>query len=159
MNRNDPTSLRAHIDGPALLRKYSEVTYYLLLGFKPIYEQPVGNLDLAHRTLEIVDWAPLTSTDVRRLDKVLQSLHRLINKILPELKSVDVTDNTTQRESVTPTEKAARLLAALNGLRNQPGGAEVIDGLGLNAGLVPTIRQQVPAVFPRNHSNNGPTVN
>lgn len=144
---NTPAALRQYLDGPALLRMYMQVTTHLLIGFKPVYDQPTGKASsLRDHDYFVVGWEPLTQVDIKRFEKVLSAIHRMINKLLPELKAVDVVDS-RREDSMTATEKANRMVAALRQTENgdrilaalQPADDLLLPPMvpGLPASLVP----------------------
>ena len=127
MAKNDPNQLRSQLDGSAILKRWMQITYWLYIGHKPVFECPVGAMEnIRTEDFKVTHWEPLTSADIVRLEKVLSSLQRLVNKLLPELKSVDIADAREQRVPMTSAEKAIRLY---NAIRLLPNGDQLLANM------------------------------
>ena len=116
MPRKNPEKLtRDHIDGVGLYSHIREILFWLLLGYCPEYPRPPPNSfskELSQQPLpQEVVWRELTREDFVRLKLVLDAEMKLLNKVLPELKAVEVHDLTDQKKPLDTLETARRVHA------------------------------------------------
>lgn len=107
-------ALRAEVQKEPLVTSIMEVSRWLILGYLPRYARPEGlpSDPQAH----LLQWDTLNNEDLARLKVFLDTRFRLLGKVLPDLKAVEVTD-TTPQQTLTDLELAARVAALVS--RNQ----------------------------------------
>ena len=150
-NRNDPAKLRSMLDGPGILEAWSRVNMQLETEHKPVYDYPtnIPVADLKDADFRIVGWEPLSRQDIARLSKQVDSYNRLLNKLLPELKSMDVQDSRYDpREATSNTSRATRLYRLL---QSSEQGRSLLQALqGQTANTTPP-DPSLPDPAPRTH--------
>jgi hypothetical protein len=107
-------ALRAEVQKEPLVTSILEISRWLILGYMPRYARPEGlpSDPRAH----LLQWEAVNNEDLARLKVVLDTRFRLLGKVLPDLKAVEVTD-TTPQQTLTDLELAARVAALVS--RNQ----------------------------------------
>ena len=110
-----PRLTRAAIDGIGLYSTIREILFWLLIGYCPEYPKPPPNSfskPLSKGPLpQEVSWRELTREDYVRLKVVLDTQMRLLNKIMPELKAVEVRDVSDESKPFDTLETARRVNA------------------------------------------------
>ena len=110
---------------PQLLQVYLDALFQLATGFKPVLssgaisafvqgrrtsmKKPKQNLVewCAHNPTQVWDYEPLNPTDIQRLTTLLNGTARILNKAMPDLKAVEVSDKST----LSPQDQADRIQA------------------------------------------------
>ena len=142
--KNDPNALRAQLDGSLLLAKILELAAFIEQGWMPEYSKPLGNPhDPGFQDqFKVVDWQILGPSGVARLKVTMDFYMRLLAKVMPDLKSVEVNDaRSSQDATLSPTERATKLFAALSTI---PEGQQFLQGLK-NKPANPTNNQGDPS--------------
>lgn len=126
--KNDPNILREHLDGGQILEKVFEIVGWLHSGWIPEYSKPLGPVtSLKPEDFQVVDWILLRPADVSRLRSALDFYLKLLAKIMPDLKSIEVNDiSQGDSDRISPQERATRLFQVLNSM---PEGKEFLSAL------------------------------
>jgi len=125
--KNDPNMLRDMLDGSEIIRQWSNANQWLIFGHMPVFQHPVGPISEATKAdYPIREWRPINREDIQRLRAIIDSCNRLLNKLLPELKAVDLTDSRQEAEGMSATDKATRLYSVL---RQSPNGRALLEAL------------------------------
>ena len=127
--KNDPNALRAQLDGSLLLAKILELAAFIEQGWMPEYSKPLGNPHDPgfQESFQIIDWQILGPSGVARLKTTMDFYMRLLSKVMPDLKSVEVNDSRSSQDALlNPTERATKLFAALS---STPEGQQFLQGL------------------------------
>lgn len=113
-------ALRERIDGASLLSKIFSLTETLERGWVPEYAFPQDRpiAELSSRDFQVIDWVELRQPQLNRIKASLDIYMRLLNKVLPDLKSIDVTDTSQTARTISQVEMANRLYAAIRKLPN-----------------------------------------
>lgn len=86
---------RSKIDGDALLEEIYRLTSYLVRGWAPEYPQPnIPELRAANAPPEAyrpINYVPIDKELLARLKGAIDCQLKLLNKVLPDLKAVDLT--------------------------------------------------------------------
>ena len=117
--KNNPEHLRSMLDGSALIEKVLTLTAYLEQGWMPEYDYPrdIPVTEVRPHHFKIKDWIVLNNAQLQRLRNTLDVYLRLLSKVLPDLKALDLHDTTMRgqlAESLSSTEKANRVAAILS---------------------------------------------
>jgi hypothetical protein len=116
---------RTRLNGERIFETVSEVLTWLLIGYRPRYDVPRGNLTslqvLAQGRTDLISWDPITPDDVKSLTVVLNTHLKLLSKVLPDLKAVELNDVTEARRYTT--QELAQRLASLRGVNDYLGQA------------------------------------
>jgi hypothetical protein len=84
---------RDSIDGLALWRNIEELLLHLTIGHRPVYARPEINTPTSKVSkAPTLLWDELTPEDVKRYQVLISAQMKLLNKVLPDLKSVDFND-------------------------------------------------------------------
>ena len=118
--QNDPDVLRERINGPHLLSKILSLAETLERGWVPEYDFPRNRpvAELTPEDFHVVDWVELRPPQLQRLKASLDVYMRLLNKVLPDLKSIDMVDSSQTGRTLSQVEMANRLYAAIRKLPN-----------------------------------------
>ena len=110
--------LRRAVDGMRLLSRIERVTILLESGYERLYDPDTGRLG---------DALPLTAARVSALGKVLDAQFRLLNKVLPDLKAVELSgpDGAPLTSTGQPDKMvlATKLVAVLRDMRSEDASA------------------------------------
>jgi hypothetical protein len=106
--------LRGEIHGQRPLIAIQNTIQWLMLGHIPNWASPRGLPHDPEATL--LGWQPLENKDIPRLKLALESNLKLLNKVLPDLRSLDFSDQTPTPQ-LSDLELAARV-AAIVGHKN-----------------------------------------
>ena len=93
---------RSDLDGQRIHMQIQEILSILLLGYAPVYSPPSPGT-MKHQVRDeilsrpVTEWLPLTRVDIARYNTALNTLMKLLTKVLPDLKAVELTDTTSQR--------------------------------------------------------------
>lgn len=123
---HNPKELLALVDGRSLVHKIQDLTAWLTVGIMPVVDESRLNPDpkdpssseqsadpfVNIHTLPVARWVPLTKDDVPRIKAAVDANFRLLNKVMPDLKSIDFVDNTPRRP-LNDMELATRLVAVM----------------------------------------------
>ena len=167
MARISPDLLLDRLPGPELVATYLDALGQLASGYKRSFSEAMlaktrsaGTSDLISTSPEapnrqsrydllkqwsetfpdlVYDYEPLTQADIARLNALMNGISRLLSKILPDLKAIDVQET---RKSLSPDEQAQRI-------------SEILTRAGVApealAGLKSHITGAPPAPTPRTH--------
>ena len=106
--------LRDEIRGERPLAQIQQTIRFLMLGYLPNWASPRG---LSHNPeASLLGWQPLENKDIPRLKVALDANLKLLNKVLPDLRSLDFTDQTPPPQ-MSDLELAARV-ASIVGHKN-----------------------------------------
>ena len=105
---------RSSLDGLAIFDNIQELLQWLILGYRPIYPAPKPGtpssaLNRQQRPAPI-HWEALSQDDIRSVTVVLNTQLKLLAKVLPDLKSVELNDVSTQSR-LSDIEVAQRVLS------------------------------------------------
>lgn len=126
VQRSSVTATRDRLDGASILDSVTEILQWLLLGYRPVYEQPqpTANAKAVTRLLSStpVHWVPLEDQDLKRYNTILNTQLKLLAKVLPDLRSIEVND-ISERKTLSDLELAQRVhsvLSASSAIKTQP---------------------------------------
>lgn len=118
-------SAQAHREQIASLPLVDELTRImsiLAIGFVPTYARPTRATAM-HAIVatkpRIVGWEPLKRDDVARYTLLLKATEALLRKILPDLRSVEITDSAETKRTLTDQELAQRISAVLTKVKGK----------------------------------------
>lgn len=126
---------RSLLDGDAIFRSIARVTEWLLFGWKPVYPPPSRSQspDLSPGHLEApMHWEEVTSEDIKRLQLVLNTQLKLLSKVLPDLKAIEISDLTTNPDAPTDLAALERRIRGLAAIREAQAGSGSGSGSSLN---------------------------
>lgn len=112
---------REDIGRMSLVHHVHRLLWYLTIGFKPVYEVPEAHMaaympdpeeDMRHRT--VVRWEPLTRDDISRMTLQLKVCQTMLGKVLPDLKSVEIVDESEERKVLDDKELSRRIAGVLD---------------------------------------------
>jgi hypothetical protein len=106
--------LRESVNGSGLIRDIRNVVEWLTLGYLPQYAKPVGLPSDPDKEVNLLGWVPIVPKDIPRLKVALDANLKLLNKVLPDLRSMDFMDNTPQAEVMSDLELAAKVAALVS---------------------------------------------
>lgn len=128
--RNDPIFLRNQIDGTYLIRQVFDLLAQIEQGWAAVYERPAQLTPEAppnpQAPRRIVDWVLLTPQRLNQLSRALDVRLKLLNKMVPDLRSMDLTTTTSDAPTLTTTDRANRVAAIL---RQSPEGKAFLDAI------------------------------
>lgn len=92
---------RQNLDGEAIFANIQQLLGWLLVGHRPIYPRP--DQTPGSRTTTIlpgqlpppIAWEPLNKDHIASLSLVINTQLKLLQKVLPDLKSVELHDSTS----------------------------------------------------------------
>jgi hypothetical protein len=120
-------NLRDRIDGEALLAEITKLVGQIVSGWVPVYPQPDidairANPNATPADYRPVEYAPVDKEQLARLQSALAVHMKLLNKVLPDLKALDLTAVVSeQHQALDERDLAQRLsfLRALSGLNDK----------------------------------------
>ena len=115
--RPSVTATRSHLDGSQILQSVQEILQWLLLGYRPVYAQPAPTATAKEVTRLLqstpVHWVALEDADLKRFNAVLTTQLKLLAKVLPDLRSIELND-ISERKHLTDIELAQRVHSVLS---------------------------------------------
>jgi hypothetical protein len=109
---------REALDGSSIFEQIQQTLQWLLIGYRPEYAQPPNGMTalemLESNREQMIGWVPLNQDDVKTLTVRLNTQMKLLSKVLPDLKAIELNDvSETRRYS---TEELAQRLASIRGV-------------------------------------------
>ena len=119
---------RSSLRGASIFKNIQELIYCLQLGYAPVYPVPSTGTSMARAAREQsgnppASWQRMEREDIARFKILLDAQLKLLNKVLPDLKAIDLRD-TTERPQLTPYELAQRLAGVLEIAKSENGPQE-----------------------------------
>ena len=88
---------RASLDGAGIFRNIQEVLFWLCIGYRPRYPVPSpdtpSNKAYKEAPGPIRRWEALTAEDTKQITVILNTQLKLLSKVLPDLKAVELSDS------------------------------------------------------------------
>jgi len=129
--------IRGQINALALLSNVSELMSWLVLGYRPVYRKPetyqtpipyvhasgpgqpntLMPQSAVHPRAEIIEWIEMDSATLSCYRAVIDAHLKLLSKVLPDLKAVEVTEDREERK-LSDLELANRLASILHGRKH-----------------------------------------
>ncbi len=107
--------IRELIQGEYLVSMINHIMLCLMVGLRPNYaRRPMQGESLQDYTQGTsYDWTEMTKDDVERYHKLLTNQFKLLAKVLPDLKAMEIND-VTERRQLSDIELGTRILGVLN---------------------------------------------
>ena len=103
------------VDGQAILERISEIMHCIQIGHVPVYDVPAPGVGLRKAATGprpvVVSWKPMEPGDLARYQALLNQLSKQLNKAIPDLKAIEVTN--TGPKQVIDHEKLAQRIAGV----------------------------------------------
>jgi len=121
-----------------LIDELSRVLTILAIGWQPVYASPARNAtanEVVHNKPPIIDWVPVGKEDIARYALLLRATEGLLRKLVPDMKSIEVNDNTEAKRSLSDVELAQRIsgvLGEVRGIKERAGAHGPADPKRLN---------------------------
>ena len=113
--------LRTHLDGQALLEEIQSLVRQLLIGWAPVYPQPDieairANPNAKPEDYRPVEYVPIDKEHLTRIQSALAIQLKLLNKVLPDLKALDLTAVVSEQSHTLDERDLAQRLSFLKAL-------------------------------------------
>ncbi len=138
LKKINQTATRVMIHGPHVVQMIEAITGWLMIGYQPVWMRPDPNtyqhskaLPTAHQmalNYPVLSWEPITKDDIPRLTLLIKTNMALLDKVLPSLKAVEVTE-TAEREALPPEEMANRVRSIVYQAKRNPQAMETLAKL------------------------------
>jgi hypothetical protein len=114
-------NLRDRIDGEALLAEITKLVGQIVSGWVPVYPQPDINVIRANPNAtpadyRPVEYVPVDKEQLARLQSALAVHMKLLNKVLPDLKALDLTAKVFEQHQALDERDLAQRLSFLRAL-------------------------------------------
>jgi len=114
-------NLRDRIDGEALLAEVLKLVSQIVTGWVPTYPQPDinairANPDALPEDYRPVQYVPINKEHLARLQSALAVQMKILNKVLPDLKALDLTAVVSDQHRVLDERDLAQRLSFLRAL-------------------------------------------
>lgn len=118
-------SLREHINGEALLAEITKLVGQIVAGWVPVYPQPDieairANPNATPEDYRPVEYVPIDKEHLARIQSALAVHMKLLNKVLPDLKALDLTAVVSEQHQVLDERDLAQRLSFLRALSDLP---------------------------------------
>lgn len=127
---------REQLSSLPLIDELARILTVLSIGYSPVYAPPRSNAlvkEVVHNKPAIIDWRPVNKDDIARYSLLLKTTEALLRKILPDLKSIEISDQASHQRTLTDQELAQRIAGVLTVARPALAHApDKLDPHGLN---------------------------